>query len=360
MIIKLLISIFLTLNLSSELRKGYILEKEGKLEDAKTVYMRLFTQNPDRVFPKLERVCLKINDLKTLEKAVWRVIETDPKNINFINMVLVISKWNPKEAIKMLKNSKSSYAMKKKSEIYKNMGNLREAEKLYKKLGLNLEIGMLYEKEYPEKAIKWLEISKSTDKQKIALIKCYIRTGNLKEALKNSDGLRDGKNFFRGEIAYFSGDFNSALNYYQKIPAKSIYSNDALNRTILLRKNPPKDYAKGEFLFVQGKYDEALKIFKDVIKKDSSIAPEALFLTSRLYEKKKDIGYAIEGYKEIENQYPETDLAPYACMKRGKIYEEKLKQSKDAISTYKSFLLKYPNSILVPEIRERLKELNTQ
>ena len=174
--------------------------------------------------------------------------------------------------------------------------------------------------------------------------------------------------FNQAEILYYSGKMDSALSIYNEL-AKSLDSdiaNNALVRIAFIEQN--KEFVKAlnlfsqsEYFQLQGKNDEALKNFYEVIKigADEQIGELALIRAAELEIEKNDLSKAkklLENYLS-ENMYPM--FGDRVLFILGNI-AEKSKNYLEAIDFYINILEKYPRSILIGEARKKIRTLRQQ
>ncbi|HRK74144.1 MAG TPA: tetratricopeptide repeat protein, partial [Rhodothermales bacterium] len=66
---------------------------------------------------------------------------------------------------------------------------------------------------------------------------------------------------------------------------------------------------------------------------------------------------AIEAYKTVQKDYPKTYLADRALFAIAEILEQSDLDKRKAIDQYAEVLMKYPGSLLAPEVRSRIRKL---
>lgn len=181
----------------------------------------------------------------------------------------------------------------------------------------------------------------------------YIKRGEFKKAEKILQRLDEGVNFLRGEISYFTGDFDTAFVFYKKVKPDSPFANDAIKRIIFINeieKEYLENYKDAEMLGNKGQFEKAISILRKIEGEFS------FFLIAELLEKKEDLSQAIGGYKDILKQYPESSLVPLAYMRIGTIYT-KMGKRKKALEIYEEFILRFPKHALTPIIRAKIEEM---
>ncbi|MBI5216503.1 MAG: tetratricopeptide repeat protein [Ignavibacteriae bacterium] len=212
---------------------------------------------------------------------------------------------------------------------------------------------------------------------KLLLGDVTLAQGNLdkaEETLKSISDIRpvspenkDKTNLRLAEIAYFRGQFKSAIEQLGTVmnDALSNTTNDALTLQIFMQENQEKnsaalrEFAKADFLKRQRKLSEALAIYENIFKSDteSEMADEALMSIGDMYAQMRRFPEAVASYEQLATDYEESINLDKATMKTGQIYELGLKDKNKAIEAYQKLLEKFPNSILVSEARKRIREL---
>jgi tetratricopeptide (TPR) repeat protein len=174
---------------------------------------------------------------------------------------------------------------------------------------------------------------------------------------------------FRLADAYFyKGDLEQSAELYQKIInefPKGMFMNNSLERLNLIKDNLDmnrpflKDFSKALLLEYQGNLSEAEKLFEKIAQaKVSTLSDAALMERSSLLRKKKDFKSSILEYQSLSDRSPQSTYLPLALKSIGDIYMQDLKDIPKARETYELFLKKFPTSLYVQEVREKLKALS--
>jgi tetratricopeptide (TPR) repeat protein len=196
----------------------------------------------------------------------------------------------------------------------------------------------------------------------------YMKEGEFEKAeAKCNEALAYDKprsHFLLGEIHYYRGDFPTAKEHYQKVTfhdPRSRWLNDCMERLVLLAESSDelKAYAEAEALLLQNRYDESIEVSKELLKDapSSQISPHATFLLAEVYERKGKPAVAIEGYRDVIDNYPESHLCPRAQHRIGLLYLTQLKDPENAKRELETVLLKYPDSVIAEEVRNELRSL---
>jgi len=141
--------------------------------------------------------------------------------------------------------------------------------------------------------------------------------------------------------------------------------NNGLERLNLIKDNLDmnrpflKDFSKGLLLEYQGNFTEAEKLFEIISQaKVSTLSDAALMEKSALLRKQKDFKSSISEYQSLSDKFPESPYLALALKSIGDIYQQDLGDIPKAKETYELFLKKFPTSLYVQEVREKLKVLS--
>jgi tol-pal system protein YbgF len=117
------------------------------------------------------------------------------------------------------------------------------------------------------------------------------------------------------------------------------------------------DYQKGQLLFEQDKYDEALKLFEQEAGQTSTPnSVDARFMMGECLFAQKDFDKAIMQFQKIISQHSDHARAPLAMLKQGMAFE-KLSDKDTARVIYRKLIKKHASSPEAAEAQERLNKL---
>ncbi len=201
------------------------------------------------------------------------------------------------------------------------------------------------------------------------IIDSYIKEGEFEEAETKCEGAVEYDEaracYMLGEINYYRGEFTKAKEYYHKVTDRnpnSAWFNDSMERLILLSapEEEVRAYAEAEALFLQRRYDESIEKSKLFLKDNpsSETSAHAIFLIARAYEEKRKPTVAIEGYRDVINNFPESYLCSHAQYKIGFLYLNELKDIENAKKALETVLFEYPESVLAEKVRNELRDLD--
>ncbi|MDI6809323.1 MAG: tetratricopeptide repeat protein [Candidatus Eisenbacteria bacterium] len=208
----------------------------------------------------------------------------------------------------------------------------------------------------------------------ILLSRCYLgmeefdrADSSLSEVL-NSEGSshKDEALFRRANISFYKGALDDAVTKYfelaEKLPGTD-YSNDGLEMAMLIDENRKDSnrlsmFSKALLLSEIGKKDSSIVLLENMTGDSvrTSLEAHALFELGCLLEEKGRDSLAYEAFLKLGEREPGDRLSPFALERAGEI-KEKLLDFSTASSLYEKAILKYPGSVVVPEIREKLNEL---
>ncbi|MDZ7260719.1 MAG: tetratricopeptide repeat protein [candidate division KSB1 bacterium] len=140
--------------------------------------------------------------------------------------------------------------------------------------------------------------------------------------------------------------------------------NDALELTLLIEENRTNDktlnlYAQAILLERQHRYEQALDKLKALSEKNSQapIVDEALLKMGQLQYQLKHFQTAIATYRKLISEYPKSLYVDLAQKRIAEVYEQGLGDLKQAQQEYELFLVNYPQSLLVEEVRKKVRML---
>jgi outer membrane protein assembly factor BamD (BamD/ComL family) len=126
-------------------------------------------------------------------------------------------------------------------------------------------------------------------------------------------------------------------------------------------------FEQAQKLIDEQKYDEAVVIFEKVVTENnkSEIAPKALFECAKIYQgqvikdmnAEKSLRKAVEFYKRISDDYPQTKEAENSLFMAGFILANELRDYRNAKVMYESYIQKFPNGELADDARVELENL---
>jgi tetratricopeptide (TPR) repeat protein len=186
-----------------------------------------------------------------------------------------------------------------------------------------------------------------------------LRTGELAERAR----------FELARIAYYEGQFESAQTLADALDQNTStdIANDAIELKVLLHENRGPDsldtalrgYAKSELAFRQRRFSEALDILNQLrlAYPDHPLTDEILYKRAMVLENLGRFEEAQAAFDEVATKFADGYLADRSLFAAARIYEERLGDPAAAIEAYSDLLLRYPGSLLAPQIRARIRKL---
>jgi tetratricopeptide (TPR) repeat protein len=171
------------------------------------------------------------------------------------------------------------------------------------------------------------------------------------------------------KLAYYRGDFELAQEYLDilKLATSREIANDALDLSIFIQSNTALDtstvamqrYADIELLLFQNKSSDALNEINTMLEEFSGhdLTDDLLYLKSTIKKQAGEFAESADLLQQILDEYPDGLLGAKANYELGVITEDYLKDEESALIIYKNFLLMYPGSIYITDVRKRLRIL---
>jgi len=119
-----------------------------------------------------------------------------------------------------------------------------------------------------------------------------------------------------------------------------------------------REFEKGKKYFLAGNYQEATEVFERFIKNNSenSNLPQATYLLGESYVYLNENESALRTIDLLITQFPETELAGYAMVRLGKIFDQQ-SRPEEAAEMFNVVINEYPKSNAAVLARKSLKEL---
>ncbi len=213
----------------------------------------------------------------------------------------------------------------------------------------------------------------------IDLANIYINLGKFEDAtailnnfIKNNSNnfqsFANKANFLIAEISFFNGLLDTALKQYANliiIPETDI-ANASLNRIVLIEQN--KQYTKALSTFARAEFEERRNNLKEAIELYSTTAN--LSSGTELFElalkKQIEMEFLNEEYQSVIKtvdyllqKVPDSIYGDFALLRKADALVL-MNNKQNALNLYTEILSKYPLSIYLPEIREKIKSLRNE
>ena len=204
----------------------------------------------------------------------------------------------------------------------------------------------------------------------------FLSLGNMAKAeeqyllLNNYAGGSDQKEhaaFRLAEIDYFKGNFKESLKKLKALTMNVVadIANDAIKLQIFISDNSAsgetelRRFAAADFLKRQMKYSEAMDAFESMVSAapGSTLIDEAVMNIGDIRLQLRQYDAGIASYEKLVKDFPESLSLDIALVKIGTAYDLGLHNTTKAIESYQRLLQKYPNSIYVSDVRQRVRAL---
>lgn len=274
-----------------------------------------------------------------------------------------------KEGDKVVQGAISDY------EAITKFGNTWKSE-------ANFRLGNLYLEKYQqsEKALSYflpiLQNRRSKNYwEALALTsECYILQGDLDKARTlyktNIPFLREKNKkqkliFKLTELEFFAANFDSArvfLNQGITMGLQNDYTNELISLGFVINVEDTKSlkvFATASLQKFQKSYERAEENFKRVIQtsEEAKLKEESFWQLGQMAFEQENYLEAIKIYSDLQTSLPESGLGPQSQFEIAKIYEENLNDKITAVKEYENFLINYSDSVLVFEVRKRIRAL---
>lgn len=119
-----------------------------------------------------------------------------------------------------------------------------------------------------------------------------------------------------------------------------------------------REFEKGRKYFLSGNYQEATEVFERFIKNNSENTnlPQATYLLGESYVYLNENESALKAIDLLITQYPETELAGYAMVRLGKIFDQQ-SRPEEAAEMFNIVVAEYPKSNAALLAKKSLREL---
>jgi tetratricopeptide (TPR) repeat protein len=207
--------------------------------------------------------------------------------------------------------------------------------------------------------------------------KCEIMRGELEQSIKTFEAVKDlqykGKALLLcAEVGYFLYDWTLSKEYINTLLKTQGMGSNVTNDAIALQlklsyaeKNPEilSKMAKAELLVYQQKKSEARREFTELIKMPNippTLKSESYLAISRL---SLDLDETETGLEYSRMAISDSSVYLYAdehLYLMGVVLETRLNQPERAFDIYRNLLENYPNSLMVDDVRDRMRKIRDQ
>lgn len=175
--------------------------------------------------------------------------------------------------------------------------------------------------------------------------------------------------FKNAQVYYFSGEYDwcQAQLKVLKASTSKLIANDALELSVLISDNFNMDtsevamklFSYADMLSYQQQFSKANILYDSVLNnfKNHSLNDEIIFRKAKIDLKKHNYLKAVEYFKLLVDNYPNSILLDNSLFLIASIYEEKIKDFEQAKKYYKTILFDHKGSLYAAESRKRFRKL---
>ncbi len=197
-----------------------------------------------------------------------------------------------------------------------------------------------------------------------------LRFSRLAERLRSGD-LADRARFELALLQFYQGRFDAARGQAQATSANTAanVTNDAIELSVLIQENRGPDsldtalrqYARARLDVRRHRHEEAVARLDSLLQTHGrhSLADDARFRRAEVQLARGDTAAALESFREIPDRHARSSYADRSLFRLGQLYEARDRPAR-AAEMYNRLLTEFPNSLLAPDARTRLRTLRTR
>ena len=175
--------------------------------------------------------------------------------------------------------------------------------------------------------------------------------------------------FKNAQVYYFSGEYDwcQAQLKVLKASTSKLIANDALELSVLISDNYNMDtsevamklFSYADMLTFQQQFLKANILYDSILKnfKNHSLNDEIIFRKAKINLKQHNYQKAVEHFKLLIDNYPNSILLDNSLFLIASIYEEKIKDFDQAKKYFKTILFDHKGSLYAAESRKRFRKL---
>jgi tetratricopeptide (TPR) repeat protein len=176
--------------------------------------------------------------------------------------------------------------------------------------------------------------------------------------------------FKNAQVYYFSGEYDwcQAQLKVLKASTSKLIANDALELSVLISDNYNMDtsevamklFSYADMLTFQQQFSKANVLYDSILKnfKNHSLNDEIIFRKAKIDLKKHNYQKAVEHFKLLVDNYPNSILLDNSLFLIASIYQEKIKDFDQAKKYFKTILFDHKGSLYAAESRKRFRKLS--
>ncbi len=186
-----------------------------------------------------------------------------------------------------------------------------------------------------------------------------LRIGELAEQARYEQAL----------IHFYRGEFETANTLVQVLDENTStdVANDAIALKVQLLENrgpdsldtPLRQYARASLMLRQRRVNEVVQLMDELLAEFGfhPLADDARFLRATAIREAGRAEEALAAFCELPLIHPQSPLADRSLFQAAEIQEQDLNNPEGALTTYTQILTHYPGSMLLPEVRFRIRAL---
>ena len=175
--------------------------------------------------------------------------------------------------------------------------------------------------------------------------------------------------FKNAQVYYFSGEYDwcQAQLKVLKASTSKLIANDALELSVLISDNYNMDtsevamklFSYADMLTFQQQFSKANILYDSILKnfKNHSLNDEIIFRKAKINLKQHNYQKAVEHFKLLIDNYPNSILLDNSLFLIASIYQEKIKDFDQAKKYFKTILFDHKGSLYAAESRKRFRKL---
>ena len=198
------------------------------------------------------------------------------------------------------------------------------------------------------------------------LLKRYTLAREVLEPIANRrDSFRSTARKLIGDSYFFDSDFEQAVNEYKlviQISKSDRLTNDALERIVLIQNHPGyfkvplTDYATAVQRYLSGETEAALQQCQRILEvyPKATIVDEVWLLIGHIHRREGRDDEAINAYRQVVAK--ESPIATKALINIAEVYRQQ-SDFDNAAATYTTLITDYPENVVVVHARQQLDEI---
>jgi len=194
-----------------------------------------------------------------------------------------------------------------------------------------------------------------------------IQFSRLLTRLRTGD-LADLSRYELAQLHFYQGDFDAADSFTRAMQENTStdVANDAIEMKVMLIESkgpdslntPLRRFARIQLLTRQREYDVALHQLDDLMEEfgQHALADDMLMQKAGLLARTGQIEEAVSAYLQLPLLHPDSFYGARSLVEAAGL-QARFGSSDEAIRTYQRVLTEYPGSLLIPRVRESIRQI---